>query len=123
MESLMLRDAYDAITRAQKWEWFKTFKPEKNVGFAISMLPELFEIDKYTSYKHTARTYEWTFRQLSVLAENGMEGLANHRGVDLTWDEFVRHFETKPGWEEQAQALRKFEKGQLTYAEMRDLCG
>jgi hypothetical protein len=36
---------------------------------------------------------------------------------------FMAAMEANPTFAEQAKALRKFEKGELTYAQMRELCG
>jgi hypothetical protein len=121
-ESLMLFDMFEAITEAKKWEWLRTYEPGR--GFMFSDAPELKDIDKCLQYQgHSGGSYGWCMRQMQVIAKEGFEGLAKLRGVNLNWEEFMRAVEANPAFADQAKALRKFEKGELTYAEMRTLCG
>ena len=123
-ESMMLFGMFEAITEANQWEWLRTYTPEEKRGFMFSDAPELKEIDKRIQYKgHSGATYAWCFRHLQVVAKEGLEGLARLRGVNLDWETFMAAMEANPTFAEQAKALRKFEKGELTYAQMRELCG
>jgi hypothetical protein len=123
-ESMMLFDMFEAITEANRWEWLRTYVPEEKRGFMFSEPPELKEIDKHIQYQgHSGATYAWCFRQLQVVAKEGFEGLAKLRGVNMNWEEFMTALEANPVFADQVKALRKFEKGELTYAEMRTLCG
>lgn len=123
-ESVMLFDMFEAITEAKKWEWLRTYEPEEKRGFMFSDAPELKDIDKCLQYEgHSGASYAWCMRQMQVIAKEGLEGLAKLRGVNLNWEEFMRAMEANPAFAEQARALRRFEKGELTYAQMRTLCG
>lgn len=123
-ESMMLFDMLEAITEANQWEWLRTYVPEEKRGFMFSTAPELKEIDKYIQYQgHSGSSYAWTIRNMQFIAQHGMEALARVRGVNLDWETFMAEVESIPAFAEQAKALRKFEKGELTYAQMRELCG
>lgn len=123
LEEVMLKDAHAAVTKAGMWVWLQMFQPEKDLGFALSTTPELMSIDKFMSYKHDSQSYEWTMTQVSLLAQYGVQGLAKLRGVDLDWNAFLAQFEGRPEWKDQWTALKQFEQGKLSYAQMRNLCG
>jgi hypothetical protein len=123
-EAMMLNDMFQAITEANQWDWMRTYNPEEKRGFVWSDAPELKEIDKYIQYQgHSGTSYAWTMRQMQYIAQHGMEGLAKVRGVNFDWNQFMQEVESIPAFAEQAKSLRKFEKGELTYAQMRELCG
>jgi hypothetical protein len=124
LESLMLYDMLCAITQASQWKWLAAYQPPENKGFLFSDAPELKEIDKHIEYKgHSGATYTWCMRIMQVIAQTGFRGLAKLRGVNVDWETFLKEVESIPAFQEQAAALRKFEKGELTYAQMRELCG
>lgn len=116
----MLKDGYDAVTKAHQWTWLRSYSP---TNIAYDLRPELLEIDKHMEYRHDAKSYAWTLQQLAYLCHHGFAGLAKSRGVGLKWIEFLDYLDTSPMWNDQVETLRKFERGELTYAQMRDLCG
>jgi len=120
-ESMMLNDMFQAITEANQWDWMRTYNPEEKRGFVFSDAPQLKEIDKHVQYQgHSGTSYAWTMRHMQYIAQHGLEGLAKARGVNFDWETFLREVESIPAF---AKALRKFENGELTYAQMRELCG
>ena len=124
LESLMLYDMFCAITQANQWKWLATYQPPEGKGFMFCDAPELREIDKHIEYKeHSGATYGLCMRAMQVIAQTGFRGLAKLRGVNMDWESFMKEVESIPAFREQAEALRKFEKGELTYAQMRELCG
>jgi hypothetical protein len=123
-EAMMLNDMFQAITEANQWDWMRTYTPEEKRGFVFSDAPQLKEIDKHVQYQgHSGTSYAWTMRHMQYIAQHGLEGLAKARGVSFDWETFLREVESIPAFAEQAKALRKFERGELTYAQMRELCG
>ena len=90
--------------------------------FAVA--PELMQIDEFIEYKeHSSSTYAWCMRQMQMIAKYGFRGVAKMRGVNMDWEAFMQEVESKSEFKEQAETLRKFEKGEITYAQMRELCG
>jgi hypothetical protein len=124
LESLMLYDMFCAITQANQWDWLSKYEPPKDKGFTLAVTAELVQIDSFIEYKdHSGASYAWCMRQMQLIAKHGFRGLAKIRGVNMDWDTFVKEMESKPEFKEQVDTLHKFEKGEITYAEMRELCG
>jgi len=124
LESLMLYDMFCAIAQANQWNWLAAYEPPAHVGFMGCDAPELKEIDKYIEYKgHSGASYAWCMRQMQVIAKTGFRGLAKLRGVNMDWETFMKEVEAIPAFKEQTDTLRKFERGEITYAQMREICG
>ncbi len=120
----MLYDMFCAITQANQWDWLSKYEAPKDRGVIFSAAPELMQIDSFIEYKdHNDSSYDWCMRQMQMIAKYGFRGLAKIRGVNLDWESFMKEVESKPEFKEQAETLRKFERGELTYAQMREICG
>ena len=68
----MLRDAYDAITQCNLWDWMRTYEPEEGRGFMFSRDPNLDAINdamKYTG--HSGASYALVMRQMQAIAKAG----------------------------------------------------
>ena len=145
-ESIMLADAHAAITKAGLWEYFALPSTPGKDGFMRSTDKELVELDKFLRYNgHSGASYGWTMRQMEALAKDGVESLRRKPRVVIPptpatfeemkpepktsfgalWKDFLGDLETSrdPNLQEQASFLRKFERGEISYAEMRRVCG
>jgi len=148
----MLEDAYQAVSKSNRWAFLKREDvPGKN-GFMFSNLPELKDIDTYMEYSgHSGSSYGWTMRNMEYIAKNGWDAYVKLKGLKpkpistpqtlntvmnfarsapTNLNEFVDAIEKDKGMremipniDEQAAAMRKFANGQMSYAEMRSLCG
>jgi hypothetical protein len=75
-ESMMLRDAYKAISKCNLWEWIRTYSPEKDKGFMFSEHPNLDRINKAMEFDgHSGASYAITMRVMESIAKNGWETL------------------------------------------------
>lgn len=112
LQSLMLHDMSCAATTAKQWSRLSNYTEDVSA------------IDAHIEYKdHTEETYKWCMDQLRLLSRHGFRRLARIRGVNLDWMTFVGEVESIPELREQAEVLRKFERGEISYAEMRTHCG
>jgi len=70
----MVRDAINAVTRAEMWEYMaKPTTPGKD-GFMFSTDPELGNINTKMRYGgHSGSSFGWTMRQLEYIAKNGFD--------------------------------------------------
>ena len=74
-EAIMLADAYQAITKADLWDYMKKPSTPGKDGFMFSTDVELVRLDRYIKYNgHTGASYAWTMRIMESIAKNGMEG-------------------------------------------------
>lgn len=93
-ESEMLKDAYEAITKCDMWEWLKTFTPHANEGFLLVTHPNLdilYETLKYQG--HSGSSWAWTMRIMQNIAKIGWTAhLRNHTSVRAleSWAQEVR---------------------------------
>jgi hypothetical protein len=75
-ESMMFRDAYEAISKCNLWEWLRTYSPEKDKGFMFSEHPNLTSINKAMKFDgHSGASYAITMRVMESIAKNGWETL------------------------------------------------
>jgi hypothetical protein len=75
-ESMMFRDAYEAISKCNLWEWLRTYSPEKDKGFMFSEHPNLTRINKSMKFDgHSGASYAITMRVMESIAKNGWEAL------------------------------------------------
>jgi hypothetical protein len=74
-ESTLLKDAYDAITTSDTWQWLRHYYPDKESGFMYSSHPNLDRIQKQMKMydMHSGASYGWTMRQMESIAKNGWD--------------------------------------------------
>jgi hypothetical protein len=69
---VMLRDAYDAITRLDLWGWMHTFTPHSNEGFMLTTHPQLDRISMEMKYLgHSGASWGLTMRTMEAIAKSG----------------------------------------------------
>jgi hypothetical protein len=97
-ECTMLKDAYNAITVCELWDWLRTFHPKSGEGFMFSNHPNLDRINAATKYEgHSGSSYGWTMRVMEDIAKRGWDGHKN----------LVRESKAKRQLEEWAATQRK----------------
>ena len=68
---MMLKDAYQAVEKANKWEWLKN---EEDISFLMEEYPEVDEINKFLEYEgHSGFSYMWTMENIEWIAKHGIE--------------------------------------------------
>ncbi len=143
----MLQDADNAITECGLWDWLKEYEPEDGKGFLLSRHPNLERIDSAMKYGgHSGSSHAWVMRQMEYIAKNGWDSfcalrnfhrqneMADQRNAKVLSNvsdvnilnplrvaELLR--DKLPDGEQQYGAMKKFSEGNLSYAEMRALCG
>lgn len=92
-EATMLADAYEAITKAEMWDYLRLPSTPGKDGFMFSPAIELAAINAEMTYDgHSGASYAWTMRQMEAIAKGGWEAYANRvRTVKAT--EQLRHEE------------------------------
>lgn len=85
-ETTMLKDAYQAITACDLWDWVKTFSPEDGKGFMFTRHPNLDRIEKEMKFGgHSGASWAWTMRTMESIAKNGWDAHRNKvRGANAT---------------------------------------
>lgn len=77
-ESKMLKDAYEAITACDLWDWMKTYRPKDGLGFMFTRHDNLDRIEKEMKYGgHSGASYGWTMRVMEDIAKRGWDGHRN----------------------------------------------
>lgn len=78
-ESRLLRDAYDAITNCNLWNWMKEFQPHEREGFMFAQHPNLDRISMEMKLMgdHSGASYGWTMRQMESIAKIGWDAHKN----------------------------------------------
>ncbi len=77
-EAKMLADAYQAITKAEMWEYMRLPTTPGKDGFMFSSAMELALINAEMQYQgHSGASYAWTLRQMEAIAKGGWEPYAN----------------------------------------------
>lgn len=110
LESLMLSDAIEAITHANKWNWIRHYTGH----FMYCDLPELQTIAFYMNYPgHSGPSFAWTMRQMQFIARNGLSAFQDHH-KPMDWVEFKDAVGTD---------AELYETGNLTFAKFNELCG
>ena len=101
LEAAMVKDAYDAVTECNLWEWMRTYSPNDGMGFMFSSHPNLTEINKHMKMldDHSGASYGWTMRQLESIAKKGWESHAN----EVRW---VRAMDALKEWADETRASR-----------------
>lgn len=71
-ECVMLEDAYQAITKCDRWDWLRFYIPREDRGFMLANDPELKEIEDAMEYTgHSGASYGWTMRVMHSIARAG----------------------------------------------------
>ena len=77
-ETPMLRDAFQAITVCDLWDWLRTYTPEPGRGFMFGNHPNQERINQAMTYTgHSGASYAWTMRAMEDIAKNGWEDHRN----------------------------------------------
>jgi hypothetical protein len=72
-EQEMLQDAYDAIEKANMWEYMKQ-EPSGGAGYTFTDDEELRAINRHLEYNgHTGFSFGWTMRTMQQIAQLGEE--------------------------------------------------
>ena len=92
-QATMLADAYDAITKADMWEYMSLRTTPGKDGFMHNPAIELAAIDCEMTFKgHSGASYAWTMRQMEAIAKKGWETYANQVRASKA-EEQLRHEE------------------------------
>jgi hypothetical protein len=92
-DATMLSDAYDAITVADLWEYFRRPSTPGKDGFMFSSDPELSALSARMMFKgHSGASFAWTLRQMESIAKDGWEPYANRRRMEKATEQ-LRHEE------------------------------
>jgi hypothetical protein len=67
----MLKDAYDAITTANLWDFMRNEEPPHGQGYMWWPHPNLSEITRHMKTDHSGASYGWTMRQMQFIAKRG----------------------------------------------------
>jgi hypothetical protein len=139
-EREMLEDAYQAVTKAKRWDFLRrTDVPGPN-GFMLSDWPQMKEIDSFMEYQgHSGASYGCTMRVMEAIAKRGWDvwvretyppNAPEKQKKKTSLENFVNTLERDPvarqlipDFDKQAEAMKKFSQGNLSYAEMRSICG
>lgn len=74
----MLADAYQAVTKADMWEYLRLPTTPDKDGFMLSSAIELAAINAEMQFQgHSGASYAWTIRQMEAIAKGGWEAYAN----------------------------------------------
>lgn len=117
LESMMLYDAMQAITVAKKWEWLR----DQTDTFLHSK--DILEIEKHMNYRdHSGGSFAWTMRQMHFIARNGFDAFARLR-EPMEWLDLKDMLQSNPDLRPQTEACTKYERGEITFEEFKQLCG
>lgn len=80
-ERPMLADAYQAVTAAGLWDFFKLEAPPEDKGYMFWDSPELKRVEQHMKLldQHSGASYGWTMRNMQAIARDG-------------WDSYQRRF-------------------------------
>lgn len=86
-DAMMLQDAYDAITKADMWDYMRLPSTPGKDGFMFSNAIELAAISAEMTYDgHSGSSYAWTMRQMEAIAKKGWDTYTNevraHRALE-----------------------------------------
>jgi len=132
----MLQDADDAITKCNLWDWLKEYKTEEGNGFTLGTHPNLNKIIDSMTFGHSGSSFAWVMVQMKDIAKRGWAAfeltrrienvktvLENVKTDNLSPLDIAEASRGVPGFEGQADAMKRFYEGKMSYAEMRALCG
>ena len=71
---MMLKNAYQAITNAEAWDWMKNFQGESFMFSNDAMIGKISRNMVTLGYDgHSGSSYGWTMRCMEHLAKNGKD--------------------------------------------------
>lgn len=71
-QAAQLQHAYDAVTKLNLWEWFRTFAPHPNEGFLFTQHPNLDLISEALKEdRHSGGSFADTMRIMQLIAKTG----------------------------------------------------
>ena len=71
---MMLKNAYQAITNAEAWDWMKNFQGESFMFSNDAMIGKISRNMVTLGYDgHSGSSYGWTMRCMEYLAKNGKD--------------------------------------------------
>ncbi len=72
-EGPILADAYQAITAAEAWDFFRTESPPADTGYMFWGHPMQKKVESYMKLldTHSGASYGWTMRQMEAIAKRG----------------------------------------------------
>lgn len=77
-EAMLLQDAYDAVTKADMWDYLRLPSTPGRDGFMFSPAIELAAINAEMTYGgHSGASYAWVMRQMEAIAKRGWTAYAN----------------------------------------------
>lgn len=81
-DRMMLEDAYQAVTKANRWGFLRRPEVPGEGGFMFSNWPEMKEVDFHMNYGgHSGASYGWTMRQMEYIAKQGWQMFATIVGT------------------------------------------
>ena len=77
----ILADAYQAVTKADAWDFFRNEEPPKGAGYMFWGAPKLREVEKHMLLfdAHSGASYGMTMRVMQYIAKNGWESYVAQR--------------------------------------------
>lgn len=77
-EASLLQDAYDAITVAEEWDYFRTFSEE---SFMFSRSAELAKVKAHMKAldEHSGASYGFVMRTMETIAKKGWQSWVEMR--------------------------------------------
>lgn len=69
-------DMAEIVSELNLWEWFRTEKPKKGIGYMWMEHDNLTRITNHPKFDggvHSGSSYAWTLRQIQSIAINGFE--------------------------------------------------
>lgn len=83
-EAMLLQDAYDAVTKADMWEYLRLPSTPGTDGFMFNADIELAAISAEMVYDgHSGASYAWVMRQMEAIAKTSWESYANARRTEI----------------------------------------
>lgn len=87
-DATMLQDAYDAITKADMWEYMRLPTTPGKDGFMFSAAIELAAINAEMVYDgHSGASYAWVMRQMEAIAKKGWDVYREQVAVQRAMDQ------------------------------------
>lgn len=83
-DAAMLADAYQAITAAEQWPFFRNQAPPPDRGYMFWNAPELTLVQAKMRDPgvHSGASYAWTMREMQAIAKLGWEAwVVSRRGI------------------------------------------
>ncbi len=120
---IYLADLDDALDKANLRKWFIEYTPPAKDGYLFDDHPNMKEIHKHMRLldQHSGASYGITCRTLHKILCLGYSVYENNLLLERMTKTLLDSNDHE--LKKQGQALKDFQDGKLTYAEMRGLCG